>query len=99
MNLEQNLLIQLMEECAEVQHACVKALRFGLHDSAPYAETNNLFAIRRELGDLLGVLQVINDTTEISTEIPPAWVSAKISKIEQYLRHSRELGILDENPV
>lgn len=99
MNLEQNLLIQLMEECAEVQHACAKALRFGLHDKAPYSETNNLFAIRRELGDLLGVLQFINENTEISTEIPPAWVAAKISKIEQYLRHSMELGILDENTI
>jgi hypothetical protein len=46
------LLICLAEECAEVQHAVAKALRFGLDHEWPGRSVSNRYAIRDELRDL-----------------------------------------------
>lgn len=44
-------LVILMEECSEVQQACAKIFRFGLHDG------ENLQRLKEEIGDLLGIIE------------------------------------------
>lgn len=41
MNLKEHLLTVLSEECAEVQQAVSKALRFGAKDSRPGTDSTN----------------------------------------------------------
>lgn len=50
---EQAALVQLIEECGEVSHAALKALRFGLdryHPDVP--DENNAEQIEREVDDV-----------------------------------------------
>lgn len=49
-------LILLMEECAEVQQACAKILRFGWEGSYDDGATN-INVLLQEIGDLLAVIE------------------------------------------
>jgi NTP pyrophosphatase (non-canonical NTP hydrolase) len=56
MNIEQYLLIKLMEEAAEVQQACAKALRFGLRSTNNGTKPSNLESLQSEFKDMNAVL-------------------------------------------
>ena len=56
MNKTEHLLACLAEECAEVQHAVAKALRFGLDDGYPGAASTNAQDIAREFADVLAFM-------------------------------------------
>jgi hypothetical protein len=98
MNKEQYLLICLMEEAAEIQQACAKALRFGITNVHPVHRSNNLDSIKRELNDLeairqmlveagvLGIFEALEDCEQID---------AKMKKVEKYMKESKEIGTLN----
>lgn len=53
------LLVILIEECAEIQKACTKTLRFGPHgDKAPEAGYKNIDDLLVELGELHAVMSM-----------------------------------------
>ena len=54
---EREMLIILIEECAEVQHRAAKALRFGLGETEPGQVFTNKERLEEELGDLDAVFR------------------------------------------
>ena len=59
MNRQEHLLVIVAEECAEIQHAIAKALRFGLEDIGPEAESTNAQQIHNEFNDLPARIQLL----------------------------------------
>ena len=76
LNMTDYLLICLAEECAEVQHAAAKALRFGLDHEWPGKNATNREAIARELRDLNNIAAML--------ELPEATGNAE--KAEKFAR-------------
>jgi hypothetical protein len=68
---ERELLTILIEECAEVQQAATKLLRFGRDDVEPGKDKTNGFRLGMEIGDLYVMIEmalkagIIRDTTII----------------------------------
>lgn len=90
MNRLEILLIQLMEECAEVSQRASKALRFGLDEVQPGQELNNKERLNLEISDLYGVLQILHDEYQIGGNEEE--MNKKIAKIEKYLEYSKKCG-------
>lgn len=94
------LLVQLMEECAEVAQRASKALRFGLNEVEPNQKgpipLTNENRLAYEIADLRVTVNKIADEGGLRTTIMPSQLVAKREKIEKYLNYSKELGILKE---
>lgn len=96
MTKKEQLLVILMEECAEVSQRASKILRFGLKDSKgsepgqPYTNEERLLY---EVNDLLAVLDMIFEHRP-SYSSPMAQYE-KRKKVEEYLKLSKKLGLLD----
>lgn len=96
MNLEQLLLIKLMEECAEVQQACSKALRFSLNEKCSETTMTNAKYITEEVKDVLAVLKCLE--AEGILPMPELSLEERIhrrTRIYKYMDYTRELGILE----
>ena len=94
MNRTEMLLVQLAEECAEVQQQCCKALRFGLDECyLPVSPETNAESIKRELEDLQGVVKMLQAELIIEHLNHDNFEKKRI-KVEKYLEYSENLGIL-----
>ena len=94
MTRQDHLLVILMEECAEVQKECAKALRFGLDDFyAPAGPDTNRESIWRELNDLMAVSEMIR-RDKIIPEEDFKQQAVKRDKVERFLNYSKEKGLL-----
>jgi NTP pyrophosphatase (non-canonical NTP hydrolase) len=97
LNKTEYLLTCLNEECTEIAQATCKALRFGLDDHYPGKESNNLQDIHKELCDLLGVVELIQ---EEGIFLYPACdrqsIQAKKEKVNKYMEYSQNRGTLDK---
>lgn len=97
MNRTEHLLICLAEEAAEIQQAVTKALRFGLDDESPDRTTTNAEDIVKELHDLIGVVELLDEAGAIPTpssiDLDKA-VNEKKAKVEKYLEYSKSRGTL-----
>lgn len=96
MTTVEHLLVCLMEECAEIQYAAAKALRFGLDDTfrpdlTPRQE------LRAELADLVGVVTLLRQ----HGALPPIdmddarGADAKIEKLRKMMDYARTQGTLE----
>ena len=95
MNRLEHLLTILIEECAEVQQAATKSLRFGL-ESDYGSETTNEEDLNCELNQLIAMAEMlqkegVNLTNDAKIR------DAKIEKVEEYLIYSKECGALQED--
>lgn len=98
MNRTEILLVQLAEECAEVQQQCCKALRFGLEEIRPSDDETNAQSITRELEDLEGIVHMLQVSKNIAY-FKQENIEAKIKKVEKYLKYSESVGTLQlKNP-
>lgn len=88
------LLVQLMEECAEVQQACSKALRFGLRNSRPDEATSNSFNISMEVADLFAIVDLLEREDVMDDLRMPVNIQAKQRKVERFLEVSKDEGCL-----
>lgn len=88
MTEEDYLLVCLMEEAAEIQHAAAKALRFGLEHWWPGRDTTNKGALRDEVRDFVRLAERLN---LMDFEGLPD----KGEKFARMMDHSRELGRLE----
>jgi hypothetical protein len=93
MNREEHLLIILSEECSEVSKEVSKALRFGLSDMKPEQIFTNADMISKELGDLIGIAEMLYDEGII--ERPSlSVIMTKKARVEKYLNYSKSVGKL-----
>lgn len=98
MKVNENLLVTAMEECAEVQQAISKCLRFGADNYRPDLLNTNKFDVVYEYLQLTamieklqseGILPVVdvNDAIMIKAE--------KLDNVKKYQKVSEECGTLD----
>ncbi|KZL14570.1 hypothetical protein [Pseudovibrio sp. Ad26] len=85
--LERELLIVLMEECAEVQQQVSKILRFGVNATGPDQEKTNAELLAAEVGDLSHMIQRCIEIGLFSAEDIEKAAEAKRAKLNRYLRH------------
>lgn len=92
MNRMEHLLTILTEECAEVQQAVTKTLRFGLKEGK-YADTPNEERIRAELNDLLAVVEMLEkEGLDLSPDHQAR--ATKKERVENFLLYSQRCGTL-----
>lgn len=94
MTESEHLLTVLIEECAEIQYAACKALRFGLDDTF---RGDDVMTPRQEIGfeldDLEGVAQLMGEAGIIGNK-SRARVDAKKKKVREMLAYSESQGRL-----
>ncbi|MBX3053593.1 MAG: hypothetical protein KF753_19100 [Caldilineaceae bacterium] len=91
MNTTEHLLVCLAEECAEVQQAVAKALRFGLQGGI---NTTNAEEIAREVSDLMAVLQLLEGRGIIEQSHNVEAIEQKKSRVVKYMEHAKTKGTL-----
>ena len=93
MNLKENLLVTVSEECAEVQQAVSKMLRFG------YSSENKNEIMREfyQLCAMIEMCQAENILPVLSTNERDKIISEKKQKAQHYQKLSRVIGTLEED--
>ncbi|MBU4427646.1 MAG: hypothetical protein L6406_04850 [Desulfobacterales bacterium] len=96
MNTTEHLLTCLAEECAELQQAISKALRFGLQDRYPGASTTNAQDIAKESIDVLAVIDLLQEQGIITQpRETKAMYDAKRKRVNEYMKYAKITGALD----
>ena len=97
MNKTEHLLTCLIEECAEIQKAAAKALRFGLDDHAPDGpEITNSMSIAYECADLLAIIEMLESENIIPPPMKPQLIQMKKDKIVKYMGYAKERGTISD---
>jgi len=74
----------LQEECAEVIQAISKVNRFGLDNTKPGTEYTNREHLEEELGDLVGMINILCDTRLVDELMIKRAAEAKIQKLKEW---------------
>ncbi len=93
MNDTEHLLVCLAEECAEIQQAVAKALRFGLEDN--YKNTTPAADIARECCDLIAVIELLEEAGVIRKTGTIQEIEKKKARVRYYMEYAREHGTLE----
>ena len=88
----EHLLVCLAEECAEVQHAVAKALRFGLDDGYPGAASTNAQGIARELCDVLALVEMLEDAGVLERPTDTHAIERKKAKVMAFMEYAGQIG-------
>jgi len=96
MNKTEHLLVCAIEECAELQQAVSKALRFGLDDGHPDKQTTNAEDIMKEYTDLIAVMTMLIGEGLIHDYFMDRAIEAKREKVLRYMVYAKERGTLTE---
>lgn len=95
MDIKEHLLVCIMEEAAEIQQAAAKALRFGLNDGYPCADTTNIEDLAHEITDLLAVVNLCEqygiDFPEIGN---PDDMADKQDRVNKMMGYAQDKGTL-----
>jgi hypothetical protein len=95
MNTTEHLLTCLAEECAELQQAISKALRFGLQDRYPGSNTTNEQDIAKESIEVLAVIGLLQEQGIIAKPRgTKAMVNAKRNRVNKYMKYAKTTGAL-----
>ncbi len=79
--------IILMEECAEVQSAMSKCLRFGFEEKGPGFEHTNIERLAIELGNLMAMIEIFDaDVATLDTTLTKLGYDKKMAKHNVYLQ-------------
>jgi len=87
-----------MEECAEVQKAAAKALRFGLDDHAPNSDSTNAEDIAVEIIDLIAVVEMLEEEKiipSITDNNSVSLIEKKKEKVKKYMDYAKNQGTLE----
>lgn len=93
MDMREHLLVCLAEECAEVQQATTKALRFGLKDGYPGTDRTNEGDLFRELDDLFAVVEMLQG---VGIQWRPDYkkMAAKKEQVIKFMGYAEQRGAL-----
>lgn len=96
MTRQDMLLVQLMEEAAEVVQGVSKCLRFGTAHEWPAHERSAEYRLSQELIDMLALIEMCQAEGILSPwpQDVRSHIAAKKEKVEKYLLLSAELGKL-----
>lgn len=83
-NTTRETLLILMEECSEVTQAVSKCFRFGLHNVKPGDGRTNLEHLEEECGDLLCMIQLLDESGVLRIDAITAAKHAKLQKLERW---------------
>lgn len=86
---EFELLIILMEECAEVTQAASKLLRFGRENRPPERDVPNTTILAHEVGDLQEVVEMVGVAGLISAVDVAAGRKRKRERLAFFMQASR----------
>lgn len=95
MNKTQYLLVKIAEEAAEVGQMALKTAHFGVHEKEHISGLSNVERLRRELTDLIAVVEMLQDNTNFNFVVPTEEKLAKRNKVEHYLKYSQSQGLVD----
>lgn len=95
MTFEENLLVILMEECAETSQRASKAIRFTLPEVQPDQELTNAERIVYEFNDILAVMELLFESGAINKVVDQGAIDIKKAKIKKYLEYSQSLGTVE----
>jgi len=94
-NLKEHLLTVLCEECAEVQQAASKALRFGIKDSRPGTDSTNAQDIEKEFIEAMAVRDMLREFGVINQPANSKQIyDDKRKRVVKYLELARKNGTL-----
>jgi len=82
MTRQEELLTILMEECAEVTIEASKIKRFGPHEE--YNGESSLQRLEKELGDLLCIMDLVNEEFFLSFEVMTEQANKKREKLKKW---------------
>jgi NTP pyrophosphatase (non-canonical NTP hydrolase) len=87
MNRKQELLLVMMEECAEVIQAVSKVRRFGETAYSPLDKKKipNMTCLETEIGDILGVLKLLIGEGHVDGDNIQKAAEKKVKKLEKYM--------------
>ena len=91
MDRTQEIMLILQEECAEVTQAISKCFRFGLDHHKPGKPKTNAQHLEEELGDLLAMIALLEQTGVITEAGLQTAFNGKIQKLKQWS------GIYEQN--
>ncbi len=95
MNKTEHLLTCLAEECAEIQQAVTKSLRFGLDDGYPCkTKTTNAEDIAKECIDVIAIIEMLEDEGIIKKIGTIQAIEQKKVKVKHYMEYAKERGTL-----
>lgn len=95
LNRVEHLLTCLTEECAEIQQAVAKALRFGLNDGHPGRMTSNAGDIMIEYADLVAVFELLQEEGVIGQiDTLRETIDQKKIKVKRYMEYAKSRGTL-----
>ncbi len=95
MNVKEHLLTTLSEECAEVQQAASKALRFGPQDIGPETTKTNAENIEKEFIEAMVVRDMLREMGVL--KYPDKFMSiylAKRERVEQFVEYAKSKGTI-----
>lgn len=99
MDRQQYLLTKLAEEASEVAQIALKTQQFGYDEKRPEQPFTNRERIHQELVDLITIVLMLNEETELGfnfdSEEEEGGVSQselKRAKVNKYYEYSRKLG-------
>lgn len=98
MNRLEHLLVILTEECAEVQQAATKTLRFGLEEGRDLSAMeygSNVERLSYELNDLMATVEMLR-VEGLNLMPDQSQRNDKKAKVEKYLLYSKECGTLTD---
>jgi NTP pyrophosphatase (non-canonical NTP hydrolase) len=79
------ILLILMEECAEVTQAISKAFRFGPDQIKPTKDFTNIYMVEQEIGDLLAMVDLlVSKNIGVTTQGLNTAKAAKLEKLKQW---------------
>jgi hypothetical protein len=98
MTRTEHLLICLAEECAEIQYAVTKSLRFGLADRYVHSKDPcPKECISRELNDLIAVAEMLRAEGTLDDFNIERVKQDKVLKVLKFMDYSRDRGLLEED--
>ena len=83
---EQEILVILIEEAAEVQQRATKALRFGLPEIQPEQDLTNRTRLSEEIGDMLCTMDMAFEEGVIERPAAEFSYKRKEQRLEQYMQ-------------